>query len=553
MTAIALPSPRGLTGRSALFWPLAALAVVIALQFPQVFLRAINWDEFWHYSQIHQLQAGTFTRVLQSIHTRMYGWATALPGSGIDHIIAIRLVMLGYELLTAAAIAGMAARFSDRATGLVCALGYLAFPYVFQHGYAFRYDPPAAALLMSSLWLLLCRRLDTVTILACGALLGLAAMVSIKIVLYAPAFAGVLWLRWNEAGRSSAWLLRMAGIGLATLATFTLLYLWHRQGIVGDTTAQGESFLSRSGSRMLALEEKPYWIFALRALAVGPATAALVLLAPWAIWHRPGASAERLALAGLFLPLTSLLFYHNTAPYYYAFMLAPVMVAASQAVPLVTARFGMTALCAFLAGTAAITLATEPSSPINSQRQILAAADRMFPQGARYFDFPGMLGRHSKANPFMSIVVTRDYLDKGTPVMLQAMQQAPVPLAVENDQVMTLVLGTRDPVPMWLPQDVAALRSSYIRFWGPLWVAGQAIPAGSSDHAFNVLVPGPYTVEGNGVILDGTAYDKGAVVNLDRGLHVVSGARRSAMRLVWGDHLPKPDGPPPAKPYYLEF
>lgn len=278
-----------------------------------------------------------------------------------------------------------------------------------------------------------------------------------------------------------------------------------------------------------------------------------MLLAPWAIWRRGGAVAERLALAGLFLPLTSLLFYHNTAPYFYAFMLPPVLVAASQAVPLITARFGMIALCAFLAGTAAITLATQPPSPIQTQRQILAAADRMFPQGTPYFDFPGMLGSFPKANPFMSIVVTRDYLDKGVPVMAQAMQQEAVPLVVENDQVMTLVLSTREPVPMWLPQDVAALRSSYVRFWGPLWLAGQRIPAGSADHAFTLLVPGPYTVAGNAVMIDGTAYAEGAVVNLQRGPHVVSGPRPAETTLVWGDHLPKPAGPPPATPYYLEF
>ena len=41
--------------RRGIAFPVAALALIGALQFAQIFRRGINWDEFWHYSQIHEL------------------------------------------------------------------------------------------------------------------------------------------------------------------------------------------------------------------------------------------------------------------------------------------------------------------------------------------------------------------------------------------------------------------------------------------------------------------------------------------------------------------
>ena len=106
--------------------------------------------------------------------------------------------MFGFELLAAASIAGISARFTDRVTGLICAAAYISGGFVFQHGFSFRADPMAAGLLMASLWLLLSSRMRWPAIFAVGLMLGTSAMITIKIILFAPAFAGVAWLRWKE-------------------------------------------------------------------------------------------------------------------------------------------------------------------------------------------------------------------------------------------------------------------------------------------------------------------------------------------------------------------
>src|SRR3546814_4925784 len=92
----------------------------------------------------------------------------------------------------------MARRFADRETALLCGLIYATGGYVFLHAFALRADMIAAALLMTALWLILCRPLRGREIALILLLVGLAFVSTIKAVLYAPAFLGVLLFRLEK-------------------------------------------------------------------------------------------------------------------------------------------------------------------------------------------------------------------------------------------------------------------------------------------------------------------------------------------------------------------
>lgn len=546
--------PRAWLRENPAAWPLAALLLVLALQLPLVLNRAINWDEFWHYSQVELLAQGTLTQPLMTLYTRAFAWVTRLPGTGVDHIIIIRLFMLACELVTLAAITGIAARFADRATALLCALAYLSAGYVFQHGTSFRFDPPAAALLTGALWVLLRRPLDARAILGTGLLVGAAMMLTIKSVLYAPAFAGVLWLRWSEHGRSPAYAARVVATGAAALAAFAVIYLLHARGLAGDTGGEAGKVVSRSAGKMFSLGWQPYWPHALKGAALAPVLTVLIALVPVLLWRDRRPAAERLALLGLWLPITTLLFYHNTAPYYYAFMLAPVAAACSVALPVLTGRYGAAKVAGAFALGAVMVSAIEPENPIDRQRQIQRAAERIFGGPVAYFDSPAMLGRFPKANAFMTPWGTEQYLAGGYPSLAEQMRRSAVPLVVEDDTMFTAALRTRDAVPHFLPEDLALLRGTYRHFWGPFWIAGVDLPAGAAAVPFEVRVPGPYTLRGTaGAVIDGVALRPGAVIELARGRHLASGDRAAPLQLIWGRNLRAPVEPAPAEPYFMPF
>ncbi len=191
-TAATLPSPaaRPLPSVGAQSWIMLAIGVVLALQGAQVFTRAINWDEFGHYNHLVQLNAGTLPQVLQRGHAFAFAWVPGLPGNNLDHIMVIRLFMIACEVVSLAAIVGVASRFADRTTALLCALAWVSFSYVFQHGASFRYDPPITALLLTTLWIIVRSDLGWRAMFGAAVLIALMPLVTVKAVLYAPAFAG---------------------------------------------------------------------------------------------------------------------------------------------------------------------------------------------------------------------------------------------------------------------------------------------------------------------------------------------------------------------------
>jgi hypothetical protein len=537
--------------RRGIAFPVAALALIGALQFAQIFRRGINWDELWHYSQIHELAAGTLGRPLQTLHTRLFRWVIDLPGTGVDHIIIIRLFMFACEMITTGAIIALASRFANRTTAVICALAYLSFPYVFRHGYSFRFDPPAAALLMSALTILVYARLRPAAIAATGVLLGAAPMVTIKIVLYAPAFAGVLWLRWSELKFARDYLWRLAAVAAVAGIVFAAIFLLHSHGQVGAPGPQSEKIMTKAAGAMFGFKMMPYWRYAGWAVLVAPLTVALILAAPFRIARMSTSQAERIALVGLWLPVTTLIFYHNTAPYYYAFMLPPVLVACSAAVPLFVERFGQGLVTAVLLAIGLTTLATGGPVVIDRQRALLQAVETIFPHPVNYFDFCGFIGMFPKANDFLTPVGVDLYRERGDAPMRATMERRVVPLLMNDSDMFEILLGGFGN-PGFAPADAQALRSNYVHFWGPYWLAGKVVRPGAAA-AEEFLVPGPYTVHGAAVSVDGTRYAPGDIVPIDRGVHQVGSDSHSGARLVWGERLRAPASPPPPDPMWADF
>lgn len=535
-----------------------AIAVLAMIQFTQVFHRAINWDEFWHYNHLIQFQNGELTRPLNTLHVRAFSWVTGLPGNVVDHIIVIRLFMFGCELAIIAGIIALASRFTDRVTGLLCALAYISFPFVFQHGYSFRFDPPSTALMMGALWVLATRPLDLRSMLGAGALIGTALMVTIKIVLLLPAFAGILWWRWSEQRFAWAYVARVAATGAIALAIAGAIFALHSRCIAGVASENAANIVEGSGATMFALEAKPYWPIAIAAAQMAPLVTLLLALFPFALWKWTATRHEKIALAGLYLPLTTLLFYHNTAPYYYVFMLPWVLIACSIAMPYINARITASGTAALFLVFGLIGHAFEEESPIDKQRALIDTAYATFPKDTAYFDFMGMLAEQPKANPFVTPATLRQYHAAGRSIYLPAMKERAVPLLVDDDFQFQQLFAepyvptmTEGGIPHFSPEDAEALRDTYVPWWGPFYLAGEEIPAGSEPYRFEIRVPGPYTVEGAALAIDGATYRPGEIATIGRGFHAITGVRVKPARIIWGERLQRPSVAPPDKPYFM--
>lgn len=532
-------------------WLTALMALMLGLHLHLALTRSINWDEFHFLAQVHQFARGELTSPLQTLHVQLFAWLADSDLSAVDQIVRGRLFMFAAMIGTCAAIVVTARRFTDLAGALICALAYLTFGFVVQHGTAFRTDPLAAALCMSALAILTRSRLSPLAIGAAGLALGLALMVTIKMVLYAPAFIGVAWLRWSEGAFAPRMALRIVAVALMALVAAGALYLWHSSTLA--TLDTGADMVGNSGATMFGIS--PNLVFAANAvLKAIPFVLLLAMVVSALIKGREMDTATRLALTGLAAPLAWLIFYTNTYPYFYAFILPPVCVALAAAMPAIAGRWGLLPAALLLAGNGAMIWAVDGPSTQNQQRAVEQAVNSMFPQPTAYFDFPGFLPRHQKANFFMTVWGFRNYHQAGEPHFAKVMQERSVPLllAVEpeaNPSLLAVMQGTENQR-LFHRDDVAALRDSYRPVWGPIYLAGTQLEQ-SEAREWTVRVPGRYRVQGS-LTIDGTAMNDGEFVDLSRGTVRLRASTADA-GLIWGDTAAMPDGAPPARPYWRGF
>ena len=131
----------------------AGLAIVVAMQIALLFQKGINWDEFFHLTEIYRFRDGTLTHPLQTFWVRLLAWVPATGGTSVDQIIVVRVFMLLAALVTAGGVFAVARRFAEPAAALLCALAFLSAGYVFTQAFAYRADPLAAACLVWVLWI----------------------------------------------------------------------------------------------------------------------------------------------------------------------------------------------------------------------------------------------------------------------------------------------------------------------------------------------------------------------------------------------------------------
>ncbi|MDR7104040.1 hypothetical protein [Croceicoccus sp. BE223] len=518
-------------------WPLAAIAILLVAQASMIFTRAVNWDESLHYGQLYDMAAGQPVNALQTLYLRLYLWVAALPGTAIDHVVITRVGQFLCEIAILALIFMLARRFAETRQAAMAVLLYLSTGYVLQNGFALRADPVVTAVLMAILVVLSRPTFGWRSALALGLLGGLAPMLSIKAVLYAPALAGMAWLCWSDQERSRAAAIRLVAAGAITALTAAAIFAWHSSILASADSAVGGSVaLADSAARRMFFIGRPNnlgtWIqFAFTGLAF------LVLFGISAIslFRESRPAAERLALAGLLVLFLLPFCYENTAAYFYVFMLAPVAAACAIGVQRIEARVPAVVLSAVLVAFAVPVIALDNREVIANQRRLAAELEAMFPKPVAYFDHADVAPHLLKRNPFQSPWGYRGYLAAGVPIYRKAIEREVVPVMVANWFTFRDLFAGNDE--LFLPADAMALTETYLPFNGPIRLAGKLVPAGS-DADFEILVPGPYTVHEAPVLIDGTHHPVGAVVMLERGFHrFASDDPLRPARLLWGRHL----------------
>jgi hypothetical protein len=501
------------------------------------------------------------SKALLSLHVHLLGWLTHLPGDEIDQIIVGRFVMLACLSGTCLLLYALARTFFSPVASLVAVLAFASSGYTMVHGASFRADPMAAAFIMLSLALMArCPPTRGWALLA-GVAAAVAGMITIKVVLYAPAFIGVaVWrLRTSAERRRIFWWL--GGIAAAAAAAFAGLYLL-QLGLVdrASIAATQASLNNAAQTTLLGAGLLPRLRYIGHAALVSPVQTLLLggglIGVSLAIVRARGDERMRLfAIACCAANLLCLLFYRNAFPYFFPFILPPAMLLAAWVIdwsPLLKRPSSQIFLSAALLIPAMLVAYGSTHRPYHPQRAIVSAVHQIFPQPVKMIDHSHMIGSFPKRGFFMSTWGMANYR-AGKPIFAGILARETVPLLLLDHLSLAEAVGAEGkvrlpPDQILLDEDRAILSQNYVPHWGPIWVAGKRLhPLGPSG-AFDILIPGPYTLEGGTMIIDGKRVIGGDVVVLGRGRHRFETQSRDMRVLRWGKKLAKPAAPAPPGP-----
>ncbi len=541
---------------------IAGILVGLGLQLYLLFTQKINWDEFYYLAQIYDYQRGGLSQPLQTFQVYLFGWLPLLGGTEIEKIIVARMFMWMFEVGTLFFIYSITRRFVSRNAALITVLAYISSGVVLIHGTSFRVDPIAAFAMMFCLYVLICSRLSFGNLLSFSIVAAIGALITVKIIFFAPALIGAaLWRVSNEPAPYKT-LSRLALTAVATFIWYGLLYWYHLSAMPLADTAVAQAKMSAAFTTTLISEGLFPRADALRqGLDLSRIQGLMLFLgAGISLLDYARQKIKPSTLIMLFVlasPLLSLIFYRNAFPYFLPFIFPPAMVLAGYFVDRIkTMRLATAALCLLMvAGAFSVTLSRKNEN-MAVQRTTIEMVHRIFKQPVNYIDRNSMISSFPKQGFFMSSWGYKNYLEKGEALYAQALKDKVTPLLIINSPLLENAVGQNSfqPRATLLQDDIKVLRENFIPHWGFIWVAGKKIAANITPQDFKVLTPGTYRVEADRPVeIDGKTYVPGSTLKLVRGNHSVSATAATTLTLRWGDNLFKPDTQAPLKPLFTGF
>ncbi len=523
-----------------------AATILVAL----AWTRNVNWDEFYFLSLVHANLDGRLDRPLQTAFVHAFGWLVHVPGHEMGQIFAARVVMTALFATTVFSIHRISRELTERDAADIAVIAFLTSGFVLAHGTSFRADPIAAAFLMGALTIIMTGRMSAWQIVVVALLSAGGLLVTIKAVLYLPAYLGVLVWRWDDRRV----VLRILLAGVIGLAVAAGLYIWHAAGIVSapsnETAANAQNaFTTTLLNAGLVPRSREAALWAL--LSIGAVTLALIGL------MTPGSTRARLLRLSLVLPLVlSVLFYRNAFPYFFAYITPPFMVIAAVGAARLGKGRALGALVALMLATGIGQAVKALSEGAALQRATLAEVHRLFPDPVPYIDHNAMVASFPREGFFMSTWGLTRYRAAGQPVMADQLERTAPPLLLANrwalHQAMTAPHVQDYPMAL-LPDDQAVLRAAYVHYSGVIWLAGCEVKLGAGPETIVLPIPGRYRLESAGpVMIDGQMVTDGMTLDISTPV-VATGAVNHSFRLIWNTHGAPRQNALPAGGVYAGF
>ncbi len=494
------------------------------------YTRNINWDEFFYLSHVYAHLDGRLDRPLQTAFVHAFGWVQYLPGYEAEQISVLRLLMTGFLAITCYGIYRIATSLSDANAALIAVFAFMTSGFVFGFGSSFRADPMTAAGLMSALAIIMISRMSPFQMISVAILTALSLLVTIKAILYLPAFLGAVVWRWKDPGVPG----RVIVSGCLGFVLAGLLYALHSSGVapgVGRDTSSNMNDALRTG--LLENSLFPQWqTFRVWILL----SAGSVVLALYGI-SRAENRRLTLALVAFTLPfIVSLIFYRNAFDYFLPYIVPPMMVVVAVGVARVGMGLVRTICLIFMLGLGIGQAALALSQDAKDQRATLEEVHRLFPEPVYYIDQFGMVSSFKTSTFFMSSWGVKRYRAMERPAVREAIARYNPPLLLANRILLHIAMERPeqlDSPTLLLKEDAEALRQTYVHYAGVIWLAGRSFTLSSQTQEVSLPFDGRYRLDSPvSIVVNGETMQSGATITVE-GPFTISGVAGSVVRFIW--------------------
>lgn len=553
------------------------ITVALCLKFRLIFQININQDEFAFLSKIYSYNRGALTGQFQTFHVHFFRWIPYFSKNEVTQIIIARSVMYLFFLGTCLLTYFIGKRFISRSGALFAVICFLSFSFVVVNGSGFRADTISALFCVLSIYLIVSRYHSKFAMITAGLSIAFSLMITIKSVFHLLTIGAIfLCIFMTEQNRWEN-IKQLAHFLIAFVIGYFFLYQFHIYTLHQKILGEPSQFLRHTSSKVIVLHKFfPGWKFLnlsiYQNLIIWILLIAGIIFVIWTI--RVGIkdkTRDKMILLTFLFPIFSLVFYRNSFPYFYVFILTPAIIFCGVAFHEVIGGYKKTGsrIYSVLAIVLAITvffnflfyyLLFSPNRNLD-QRALLQNIHKIFPRPVAYIDGCSMVASFPKVGFFMSSWGMENYLRANKPIMKNILIKQKPQFLLANVPHLNLSLPRKEAVSATgyalLVEDWNILKSNFLHYWGPIYVIGKQFEFNSisDSHIFEILIPGEYTLEGKiAVSVNGILYKPGDIINLKKGKHTITASDQSGKAaLRKGKHLYLPTIAPPSQIFYGPF
>ena len=530
----------------------------------------IHWDEFHFLALVYDYLRGDLSQKLQTFYVHLFTWLPAVSPNEINQVFVARKVMFLFSLGSSLSIWFIGRRLMNSSGALFAILCMLSFSYHLQYGASFRYDPLLVFVFLWSVAILVVGEHDWIPVVWAGILVALCFLISIKSIFFIPTWIIIFLLRnfVKEQKSANNWKLVSRDALLFSISVVSALLLfttlhWISLAKVVEVSAATSSFafLNRAGMtmftwnnyfpQMLSLAQSFRWdnmFWGLLIIGLSITVGEIIFLSGRRRF-------QKVMLLSLALPLSSLLIYRNSYPYYYVCLIPPASLLAGVPVAKITSRFSKRPVVTLLL----VTILTTPvlwklhqwfkynsADQTIAQRELVKTVHRLFPDPTPFIDRCSMISSYPKVGLFMTSWNIGKYQQAGQPIMANLLSKRQPKFIIDNVGGLSLSKPW-DKSGDWehrlLQADFKTLQDNYIHHWGLLWVAGKQFPhiTQKENENFAIMIEGIYQLEAETTIsLDGVVYKPGQSLFLKQGMHKVTALQQDTKLILRWGNLEKP-------------